>query len=212
MSKWGVRAKVLGLCSEAMAAWAVALVALVAGVLLSAGLALAAQALYKQQLRQRFELMASERHSRIAERFDDQEQRLDGLRRFFTYANEITPSEFDGYARPLLQRTQAYSWAPRVEGGQRREFERQASAWLGQDYLIREVDGAGNWRPSPRRAYYYPVLYTQAEHMQGQPYGLDLRSQPAREQAWRAPCCQAAWRFPNRWTCSVSPRTLAVGC
>lgn len=182
MSKWGVRAKVLGLCSEAMAAWAVALVALVAGVLLSVGLALAAQAFYKQQLRQRFELLASERHSRIAERFDDQEQRLDGLRRFFTYSNEITPNEFDGYARPLLQRTQAYSWAPRVEAGQRREFERQASIWLGQNYLIREVDGAGNWRPSPRRDHYYPVLYTQADHLQGQPYGLDLRSQPAREQ------------------------------
>ncbi|MQG92714.1 diguanylate cyclase [Pseudomonas sp. MN1F] len=182
MSKWGVRAKVLGLCSEAMAAWAVALVALVAGVLLSAGLALAAQAFYKQQLRQRFELLASERHSRIAERFDDQEQRLDGLRRFFTYSSEITPSEFNGYARPLLQRTQAYSWAPRVEAAQRREFERQASAWLGQDYQIREEDGAGNWHPSPQRAYYYPVLYTQAGDMQGQPYGLDLRSQPAREQ------------------------------
>ncbi|MFZ5937020.1 sensor domain-containing diguanylate cyclase [Pseudomonas sp. HS6-2] len=182
MSKWGVRAKVLGLCSEAMAAWAVALVALVAGVLLSVGLALAAQAFYKQQLRQRFELLASERHSRIAERFADQEQRLDGLRRFFTYSNEITPNEFDGYARPLLQRTQAYSWAPRVEAGQRREFERQASIWLGQNYLIREVDGAGNWRPSPRRDHYYPVLYTQADHLQGQPYGLDLRSQPAREQ------------------------------
>jgi len=181
MSKWGVRAKVLGLCSEAITAWAVALVALVAGVLLSAALALAAQAFYKQQLRQRFELLASERHSRIAERFDDQEQRLDGLRRFFTYSNDITPNEFDGYARPLLQRTQAYSWAPRVEAGQRREFERQASAWLRQDYLIRELDGAGNWHPSPRRDHYYPVLYTQADTLQGQPYGLDLRSQPARE-------------------------------
>jgi len=182
MSKFGVRAKVLGLCSEAMAAWAVALVALVAGVLLSATLALAAQAFYKQQLRQRFELLASERHSRIAERFDDQEQRLDGLRRFFTYSNEITPNEFDGYARPLLQRTQAYSWAPRVEAGQRRAFERQASAWLGQDYLIRDPDGTGNLHPAPPREHYYPVLYTQADTLQGQPYGLDLRSQPAREQ------------------------------
>ena len=183
MSKYGVRAKVLGLCREAMAAWAVALVALVAGGLLSAGLALATQAFYKQQLRQRFELLASERYSRIAERFDDQEQRLDGLRRFFSFSNEITPREFDGYAQPLLRRTQAYSWAPRVEHAQRREFERQASARLGQAYEIREQDGQGNWQAAPPRDHYFPVLYTQAIQQQGQPYGLDLRSQPAREQA-----------------------------
>ncbi len=112
MSKCGVRARFLALCREVVPAWAVALVALVAGGLLSAALALAAQTFYKQQLRQRFDLLASERFSRIAERFEDQQQRLDGLRRFFSFSNEVTPSEFDGYARPLLLRTQAYSWAP----------------------------------------------------------------------------------------------------
>ncbi|MFJ4344050.1 diguanylate cyclase [Pseudomonas sp. NPDC089401] len=182
MSKWSVRAKVLSLCSEAMAAWSVALVALVAGLLLSAALALATQTYYKQQLRQRFELLAGERFSRIAERFDDQEQRLDGLRRFFSYSSEITPREFDGYARPLLRRTQAYSWAPRVEAGQRRAFEQAASAALGQDYVIHELDAQGEWHPSPARDHYYPVLYTQATQQQGQPYGLDLRSQASREQ------------------------------
>lgn len=60
----------------------VALVVLVAGGLLTAALAIATQSFYTQQLRQRFELLANERYSRIAERFDDQEQRLDGLRRF----------------------------------------------------------------------------------------------------------------------------------
>ncbi|SUD70666.1 PAS/PAC sensor-containing diguanylate cyclase [Pseudomonas putida] len=182
MSKYGVRAKVLGLCSEAMAAWAVALVALVAGSLLSIALALATHAFYKQ-LRQRFELLASERYSRIAERFDDQEQRLDSLRRFFSFSNDITPREFDGFARPLLRRTQAYSWAPRVEGAQRRDFERKASAALGQAYLIRDLDERGNWHPAPPRDHYFPVLYTQATQMQGQPYGLDLRGQAVRDQA-----------------------------
>ncbi|HEN8711328.1 TPA: diguanylate cyclase [Pseudomonas putida] len=182
MSKYGVRAKVVGLCSEAMAAWAVALVALVAGSLLSIALALATHAFYKQQLRQRFELLASERYSRIAERFDDQEQRLDSLRRFFNFSNDITPREFDGYAGPLLRRTQAYSWAPRVEGAQRRDFERQASAALGQAYLIRDLDERGNWHPAPPRDHYFPVLYTQATQMQGQPYGLDLRGQAVRDQ------------------------------
>ncbi|MFJ4155506.1 diguanylate cyclase [Pseudomonas sp. NPDC089752] len=180
MSK--VRAKVLGRCSEAMAAWVLALVVLVAGGLLSVALALATQAFYKQQLRQRFELLASERHSRIAERFDDQEQRLDGLRRFFSFSNEITPREFDGYARPLLRRTQAYSWAPRVDDVQRRDFERQAGAALKRAYAIRDMDNQGHWQPAPHRDHYFPVLYTQATHQQEQPYGLDLRGQETREQ------------------------------
>ncbi len=179
MSK--VCAKWSGLGRLSLPAWGVALVALVAGGLLSAALALGAQDLYKQKLRQRFELLAGERYSRLAERLDEQEQRLDGLRRFFSYSDVITPSEFDGYARPLLQRTQAYSWAPRVEQGQRAEFERRASAWLGRDYVIRDRDAQGNWQPAPARLVHFPVLYTQAANLLGQPFGLDLAGQPLRQ-------------------------------
>jgi CHASE1-domain containing sensor protein len=160
-----------------VSAWAVALVALVAGGLLTAALALAAQGFYKQQLRQRFELLASERYSRIAERFDEQQQRLDGLRRFFSFSNEVTPREFDGYARPLLQRTLAYAWAPRVEAAQRAEFEQHAREHSGPGYVIRDQDAQGQWHPAPLRDHYLPVLYTQSGEMPGLPYGLDLAGQ-----------------------------------
>ena len=178
MSKCGVRARILGRCRDGVSAWAVALVALVAGSLLSAALALAAQALHKQQLRQRFELLASERVSSIAERFEDQEQRLEGLRRFFSFSSEVTPREFDGYAQPLLRRNLAYAWAPRVEAGQRAAFERDVSARLGEDYAIRDQDTQGNWHPSPARDHYYPLLYTQPSNPPVQPSGLDVRSLP----------------------------------
>ncbi|WEK29462.1 MAG: diguanylate cyclase [Candidatus Pseudomonas phytovorans] len=183
MSKCGVRARLSGLCTEAVSAWAVALVALVLGGLLTAALALAAQTFYKQQLRQRFELLASERFSRIAERFDEQQQRLDGLRRFFSFSNEVTSLEFDGYARPLLQRTLAYAWAPRVEAAQRAEFEHQASEHSGSGYVIRDQDAQGQWRPAPPRDHYFPVLYTQSGEMPGLPYGLDLAGQGAAQAA-----------------------------
>ncbi|MND91040.1 Response regulator PleD [compost metagenome] len=180
MSKCGVRARLLGLCTERASAWAMALIALVAGGLLTAALAFAAHTFYKQQLRQRFELLASERASRIAERFDEQQQRLDGLRRFFSFSSEITPREFDGYAQPLLQRTLAYAWAPRVEAAQRAEFERLASAHTGPGYVIRDQDAQGQWRPASQRDHYFPVLYTQSSERPGLPYGLDLagRSEP----------------------------------
>ncbi|WP_210668607.1 diguanylate cyclase [Pseudomonas protegens] len=183
MSKCGVRARLSGLCTEAVSAWAVALVVLVAGGLLTAALALAAQGVYKQQLRQRFELLASERFSRIAERFDEQQQRLDGLRRFFGFSNTVTSLEFDGYARPLLQRTLAYAWAPRVEAAQRAEFERHAREHSGPGYVIRDQDAQGQWRPAPQRDHYFPVLYTQSGEMPGLPYGLDLAGQGAAQAA-----------------------------
>lgn len=183
MSKCGVRARLSGLCTEAVSAWAVALVVLVAGGLLTAALALAAQGVYKQQLRQRFELLASERFSRIAERFDEQQQRLDGLRRFFGFSNTVTSLEFDGYTRPLLQRTLAYAWAPRVEVAQRAEFERHAREHSGPGYVIRDQDAQGQWRPAPQRDHYFPVLYTQSGEMPGLPYGLDLAGQGAAQAA-----------------------------
>ncbi|MHC6224809.1 sensor domain-containing diguanylate cyclase [Pseudomonas sp. X10] len=177
----GVHTKMLGFFSEDLSPWVVALVALATGGLLTGVLALATHVLYQQQLQQRFELLAKERYSRIEERFEDQEQRLDSLRRFFTYATEITPGEFDGYARPLLHRSLAYSWAPRVEAAQRADFERRASQWMGQPYQIRDQDLQGDWHVAPARDHYYPVLYTQAVRLKGQPYGLDLRAQPLRE-------------------------------
>lgn len=180
MANAGIPAKWFGLLGDELSAWGVALAALVAGGLLTAALAIATQSFYKQQLRQRFELLAGERYSRIAERFEEQEQRLDGLRRFFDFSSEITPREFDGYARPLLHRTQAYSWAPRVAAGQREAFEQYASRLLGQRYQIRDQDAQGGWQAAPARDDYYPVLYNQATSQQGQPFGLDMLGQPKR--------------------------------
>ncbi|MDD2056157.1 diguanylate cyclase [Pseudomonas sp. GD03860] len=181
MSMQGVRPKMLGFVSEEVSAWLVALVALVAGGLLTALLALATHELYQQQLRQRFELLANERYSRIEERFEDQAQRLDSLRRFFVFANEITLEEFNGYARPLLHRTQAYSWAPRVLAEERHDFERRASKVLGLRYEILQLTDSGALLASPERPFYYPVLFTQALAWQRQPYGLDLLSQALRQ-------------------------------
>lgn len=180
MSTHGVRPKMLGFVSEEASAWLVALVALGVGGLLTALLALATYQLYQQQLRQRFELLASERFSRIEERFEDQVQRLDGLRRFFSFSDEITLDEFNGYARPLLHRTQAYSWSPRVLQSARRDFERQASETLGLPYQIQQLTDDGSLQLSPVRPVYYPVLFTQALSPQRQPLGLDLLSQSLR--------------------------------
>lgn len=183
MSRLALRPKMLDSISQAARAWLVALMALGAGGLLTALLAMAAGELYQHQLRQRFELLANERYSRIQERFQDQVQRLESLRRFFVYANEVRRDEFDGYARPLLQRTLAYSWAPRVQADERAAFERQARELLGGTFTIQTLGANGTLQGAAARAVYYPVLFTQSQFGQVQPLGLDLLSQPARRAA-----------------------------
>jgi len=109
-----VRPKILGFISEQASPWVVAITALVLGVVLTIILALANFELYKRQLIQRFSLLATEHFSRIQERLDGQVYRLDSLRRFFVFSDQISRAEFNGFAAPLLMGTQAYSWAPRV--------------------------------------------------------------------------------------------------
>jgi CHASE1-domain containing sensor protein len=142
-------------------------------------LAIATQSFYKQQLRQRFELLAGERYSRIAERFQEQEQRLDGLRRFFDFSNEITPAS--STAMPACCCT-----APRRIPGRRGwkqgsvKPSSSAPAVCLRSATRSVTRCARRLAGGPARDHYYPVLYNQASSQQGQPYGLDLLGQPKR--------------------------------
>ncbi|WP_273826075.1 sensor domain-containing diguanylate cyclase [Pseudomonas asplenii] len=182
MSSHAVRPKILGFISEDASAWLVAVLVLLGGGLLTLLLAVGTRGLYERQLQQRFELLASERFSRIEERFDDQVQRLDSLRRFFVNSDVVSRREFAGYARPLLLRTQAYAWAPRVGGSARKLFERRVRAEGFGDFSIRELDAQGRLRPASVRDEYVPVLYSETQSSLGSPLGHDLLAQPQRRE------------------------------
>ncbi|WDU63555.1 diguanylate cyclase [Pseudomonas poae] len=178
-----VRPKILGFISEQASAWLVALVVLLAGSALTAIVAWAASDLYQQQVRQRFQLLVNERYTRLQERFEDQEQRLNSLRRFFANSDDVSREEFDGFAQPLLLRTRAYSWAPRIFREQRSQFEHHVSALRGTPYVIRELNSSGELAPAPERDEYVPVLYSQTQSLLGSPLGFDLLAQPLRRSA-----------------------------
>ncbi|MGF6487399.1 sensor domain-containing diguanylate cyclase [Pseudomonas frederiksbergensis] len=180
MSLHAVRPKILGFIREDVSAWLVALLALLVGGILTGLLAWATFNQFHQQLRQRFQLLASERYSRIEERFEDQEQRLDGLRRFFVNSESVSREEFDGYAKPLLRRTQAYSWAPRVSRTERPLLERAVSAEGLSDFTFRELNADGQLQPAGLRDEYVPVLYTQTQSRLPTPLGYDLLAQSQR--------------------------------
>lgn len=178
-----VRPKILGFISEQASAWLVALVVLLAGCTLTGIVAWATHDLYQQQVRQRFQLLVNERYTRLQERFEDQEQRLNSLRRFFVNSSDVSREEFDGFTQPLLLRARAYAWAPRVLRQQRSQFEQQVSRERGVDFVIRELNAAGELVPAPERDEYVPVLYSQTQSLLGSPLGFDLLAQPLRRSA-----------------------------
>jgi diguanylate cyclase (GGDEF)-like protein/PAS domain S-box-containing protein len=175
-----VRPKILGFISEQASAWLVAVVVLLAGFALTLIVAWAASNLYQQQVRQRFQLLVNERYTRLQERFEDQEQRLGSLRRFFVNSGDVSRDEFDGFAQPLLLRTRAYSWAPRIFRDQRSAFEQAVSRQRGKPFVIRELNTSGELAPAPERDEYVPVLYSQTQSLLGSPLGFDLLAQPLR--------------------------------
>ncbi|NBF10054.1 sensor domain-containing diguanylate cyclase [Pseudomonas sp. Fl4BN1] len=175
-----VRPKILGFISEEVSAWLVALLVLLAGGILTGLLAWSTFNVNQQQLRQRFQLLAGERYSRIEERFQDQEQRLDGLRRFFVNSDLVSRQDFDGYAKPLLRRTQAYAWAPLVSLAQRPAFEQSVRDQGLSGFSIRQLASSGQMEPAGVREEYVPVLYSQTQSSLGSPLGYDLLAQPQR--------------------------------
>ncbi len=180
MPMQAVRPKILGFISEQASAWLVALVVLSAGCALTSIIAWAAADLYQQQVRQRFQLLVNERYTRLQERFEDQEQRLASLQRFFANSDEVSSAEFDGFAQPLLLHARAYAWAPRVFRDQRRQFEQDISRQRGAPFVIRELNASGDLAPAAERDEYVPVLYSQTQSLLGSPLGFDLLAQPLR--------------------------------
>ncbi|WP_443190850.1 diguanylate cyclase [Pseudomonas indica] len=162
------------------AAWLVASVALLGGALLTASVIVVTQDIHQRQIRQRFELVASERFSRTQERFDDQVLKLDSLRRFMLYAGEIVRADFTGYARPLLNGTLSYSWGPRILAGERAAFEKQVRDEGIVGFAIEGLDEAGARYAMPERAEYFPVLFNTARRRALPLIGVDMASEAAR--------------------------------
>ncbi len=177
------RPRILGFISEQASAWLVAALAFAAGAALTVMLVFANLDLYQRQLRQRFDLLAGERFSRIQERLDGQVKRLDTLRRFFLYSEEITRTEYDGFVGPMLVGTQAYTWTPHVTNSQRATFEESVRQAGIKDFSIRELDGNGVLKTADVRDEYFPVVFIQTLSKKPPPVGFDVYSERIRHQA-----------------------------
>ncbi|MCD5981226.1 sensor domain-containing diguanylate cyclase [Pseudomonas sp. CDFA 610] len=177
------RLRVLGFISEQVSAWLVAVLTMLVGAALTVMLALADHDAYQHQLRQRFDILASERFSRIQERLDRQVSRLDTVRRFFLFSREVTREDYDGFVGPLLLGTQAYGWNPRVTRAGRAAFEAAVRKDGVADFVIRELDEHGKLSVAGVRDEYFPVLYLDSISVLPVPLGFDIYSEPVRHLA-----------------------------
>lgn len=168
------RPKILGFIDERASAWRVTLLGLALGLGMTAALAVTADLLARQQVRQRFELLASERTARIEERLLDQAQRLDSLRRFITWSEGLTEASFEGFSRPLLARTRAFSWMPRISDRERGDFESRSG------FPVLALDQSGQLRVSPPAGVYFPIAFSAFVGAGSTPYGLDVASEAQR--------------------------------
>ncbi|WP_445379957.1 sensor domain-containing diguanylate cyclase [Pseudomonas syringae] len=175
--------RILSFINGQLSAWLIAVLALLVGAALTIMLALADNELYQRQLRQRFDIIAAERFSRLQERLDRQVTRLDTLARFFIYSQQVEPSEFDGFVAPLLIGTQAYAWNPRVLQAERAAFERQSREDGSPGYAIREMDENGALKIAAARNEYFPVRFIQTLSGIPTPAGFDIASEPVRRAA-----------------------------
>jgi hypothetical protein len=178
MSLHPVRPKILGFISEDVSAWLVAILVLLAGGF-SRGCSPGPPSIsFTINCANAFQLLANERYSRIEERFQDQEQRLDGLRRFspipirFPAANSTAmPNRFCYAPRPIP-----------IAAGQpcRASGDRTAVRSEGfSTFTFRELNADGQLQTAGDRPEYVPVIYTQSQSRLS-PLGYDLLAQPLR--------------------------------
>ncbi|UUY07127.1 diguanylate cyclase [Pseudomonas sp. J452] len=151
------------------------------GLALTIGLAAVLSNFYQHQLEQRFDAVAKDRARSMQDDFAARTHELDGIRRFFVNADQVTRSEFTGYVGDLPQHAFSYAWVPRVTDSQRQAFEAGAVTLGVPGLQIRDWVSRGVLQVAGRRAEYFPILFIDSRHLKAeQVLGLDIAALPER--------------------------------
>lgn len=153
------------------------------GAVVTLGGILLASAIEKETNYQVFQQIAFSAATRVSNALHLFEVRqLDGLARFVANSQDIEPQEFADYTTPIVADSPvgAWEWIPNVPAAARSQFEAAARASVTPDYMIWEMNAAGERVAAAPRDRYFPVLYLAPETPNRYAYGFDIASEPSR--------------------------------
>ena len=106
---------------------------------------------------------ASNRHALSRQVLTRYEDALFSLSSLLTLDRNVTRSDFDRAAQPLVERTaglQSFEWVPLVARENRAAFETaMRESYPGRPFAFTEADGSGQPAPATDRPVYFPISY-----------------------------------------------------
>lgn len=169
-------------------------VALLLGVLLSGGGALATFSHLQQKQALHFEQGAREVVAVLRTAIRQNLAILQALASWFEVTKDISRGDFQRFTAPYFSINQplynrgvhALAWVPRVEAAARRAHEEATRREGFPDYQVTERSEQGRWVRAGERPEYFPVYYVVPQPGHERVLGFDLGSDPTRRQALTA--------------------------
>jgi signal transduction histidine kinase len=151
------------------------------GIVIATGGFFAIQYHYRTKAQKAFEGPATQFTAVLAKGLDRYVEVVNSVGAFLTATGEVSRWQFFDFTRETLPRhpgIRALQWIPRVPGGQRAAYEKQAVADGLFGFRFTERNSFGNLVKAWDRPEYYPVFYVEPFEGNEAFLGLDLGGDP----------------------------------
>ena len=151
------------------------------GIVIATGGFFAVQYHYRTKAQKAFEGPAAQFTAVLAKAADRYSEVVNSVGAFLTATGEVSRWQFFDFTRETLPRhpgIPALEWIPRVPGGQRAAYEKQAVADGLFGFRFTERNDLGNLVTAWERPEYYPVFYVEPFERNETFLGLDLAADP----------------------------------
>ncbi|MBF0571431.1 MAG: response regulator [Candidatus Omnitrophica bacterium] len=162
--------------------WGIAVIVVVFGSLITAGLFLQLQNTAWDRFQTAFMQRAVSRAQNVFLELGHQLDNLDGLRRFLeAIRSNVRLREFNQYTAPFLEEApiRAIAWIPRVTRENLSSYE-SSNSYVENNFKLYEKDVLGKKIPVHDRDEYFPVYYVQPFEVNKAALGFDLSSETLR--------------------------------
>lgn len=170
---------------RALGAFAPSIAAALVGICLSALAGLTVGKWEANIARQAFDRSAADHVSTLQRGLDGYVEKLSALRSLFESVGDgVSRGEFARFTHDFMEESRAiiaFSWVPRVRGGDRARHELEGVDDGLIDYHIRSVGKDGRLRPAPVQDEYFPVFFS-SEPATGKGFGINLKDGGIRQE------------------------------